>query len=92
MLSGSAPDAAGRLHDHEPAPEPGWIAALRAPADFVEGVNFAPLDALDRPDVAQGARAVPAAVSGVSPASRPKSHERGRRILSVCAYFFYRKT
>ena len=38
MLSGNAPDVAGRLHDHDPAPEPGWIAALRAPADFVEGV------------------------------------------------------
>lgn len=60
MLSGYAPDAAGRLHDHDPAPEPGWIAALRAPADFVEGVNFAALDALDRPDAAQGPRAVPA--------------------------------
>ncbi|MEO0906026.1 MAG: FliH/SctL family protein [Pseudomonadota bacterium] len=69
MLSGNAPDAAGRLHDHDPAPEPGWIAALRAPADFVEGVNFAALDALDRPDAAQGARAVPA-----SPAAARAAH------------------
>ena len=42
----SAPDQAPSLPGRDLVCEPGWIAALRAPADFVEGMNFVSPNAL----------------------------------------------
>ena len=79
VLSGSAPDQAPSAVDQESASEPAWIAALRRPAQFVEGIDFAPADApgqaenLDRAD-----RLAP---SPMPPASAATSASPGQAAL-----------